>query len=82
LVIFGTAVFTLKVTRIDEKHGRVLKLVSGMLMLTLSIVMLVDPDLMNDLRSSFLVFGSALAATLAVLLSHRAILSGLTRRSA
>lgn len=82
LAIFGTAVFTLKVTRIEEKHGRVLKLVSGMLMLTLSIVMLVDPDLMNDLRSSFLVFGSALAATLAVLLSHRAILSGLTRRSA
>mgnify|MGYP000859084510 CR=1 FL=1 len=82
LAIFGTAVFTLKVTRIEERHGRLLKLISGMLMLTLSVVMLVDPALMNDLGSSLLVFGIALGAALAVLLIHRAILAGLARRRA
>ncbi len=62
LAVFSTAVFTLKVTRIEERHGELLKLISGMLMLTLSVVMLVDPALMNDLGSSLLVFGIALGA--------------------
>lgn len=38
--------------------------------------------LMNDLGSSFLVFGVALAATLVVVLIHRVILSGQARRNA
>ena len=74
MVIFFSAVISLKSSRLEEKHGRNLKLVGGMLMLALSIIMLVNPSLMNDLGSSLIVFGSAFAATLIVLLIHRVIL--------
>jgi drug/metabolite transporter superfamily protein YnfA len=41
--IFLVAVFTLRSTKLEEKHGRVLKLIGGVLMLTLALVMLIDP---------------------------------------
>ncbi len=74
MLIFFTSVITLKTSKLEEKHGRLLKLISGMLMLSLSIVMLVKPELMNDLSSSLIIFGLALLATLCVLLLHRVIL--------
>lgn len=74
LVIFFTAVFTLKSNKMEEKHGRILKLIGGILMLTLAIVMLVKPSLMSDLNKSLIIFGIAFAVTLVVLLLHRVIL--------
>ena len=74
LIIFFSAVASLKVSRLEEKHGRMLKLIGGMLMLTLSVVMLVNPALMNDLGNSLLIFAAAFLATLMVLLLHRVIL--------
>ena len=74
LVIFLVAVFTLKSSKLEEKHGRILKLVGGMLMLTLAMVMLVNPAWMNQISSSLIVFGIAFAATGLVLLVHRKIL--------
>jgi thiol-disulfide isomerase/thioredoxin len=74
LGIFLAAVFTLKASKVEEQHGRLLKLVGGMLMLSLSAAMLIDPNLMNDLSSSLLVFGGALLLTLFVLLMHRKVL--------
>jgi thiol-disulfide isomerase/thioredoxin len=74
MVIFTSAVVSLKASRLEEKHGRILKLVGGMLMLVLSIVMLVNPALMNNLVSSVVIFGIALLATLLVLFFHRVIL--------
>jgi thiol-disulfide isomerase/thioredoxin len=74
LGLFAVAVVTLKANRIEEKHGRVLKLIGGMLMLALAIVMLINPALMNNLGSSLLIFAIALAATLAVLFVHRWLL--------
>ncbi len=65
-VIFFSAVVTLKSSRLEEKHGRVLKLFSGILMLALSLVMIFKPDLMNNLTSSLLIFGGALAASLLI----------------
>lgn len=62
LVIFGVAVRTLRASRLQEHQGRVLKLVGGMLMLTLAVVMLVEPVWMSDLGSSLLVLLTALAA--------------------
>lgn len=72
--IFLTAVFTLKASRLEEKHGRVLKLIGGMLMLTLAGVMLINPDLMDKLSSSLLIFGFAFLVAMAVLIVHRKIL--------
>ncbi len=74
LVIFLSAVFTLRTNRMEEKQGRILKLAGGMLMLSLALVMLINPNLMNNLGSSLLIFGFALAATLLVLLLHRMVL--------
>ncbi len=74
MVIFFASVATLKTSRVEEKHGRILKLISGVLMVTLAIVLLVNPSLMNNLSSSLLIFGIALLATLAVLLIHRVLL--------
>ena len=74
LVIFAVAVLTLKASRMEEKHGRILKLVGGMLMLMLAAVMLLKPALMNDITTSLLIFGGALVAALAVLVIHRRLL--------
>lgn len=74
LVIFLVAVFTLKASRIEEKEGRILKLVSGMLMLTLAGAMLINPALLNDLGTAILIFGIAFAVTGLILLVHRVIL--------
>jgi thiol-disulfide isomerase/thioredoxin len=74
LGLFLIAVFTLKTGKLEEKHGRILKLVGGMLMLTLAVVMIVDPNLMNELRNSLLIFGGAFVATALVLVIHRWVL--------
>ncbi len=74
LAIFLSVVFTLKTSRIEEKQGRILKLIGGMLMLTLAVVMLVNPSLMNNLTSSLLIFGIAFGAAILVLLIHRWLL--------
>lgn len=74
LGIFLVAVFTLKSNKIEEKHGRILKLIGGMLMITLAGIMLVKPTLMSDLSSSLIIFGIAFGATLLVFLLHRVIL--------
>jgi hypothetical protein len=74
LGIFLVSVFTLRKTKLEEKHGRILKLIGGMLMLSLAVVMLVDPQLMNNLMSALIVFGIAFAVSGLILLIHRVIL--------
>ena len=74
MVIFLAAVFTLRASKLEEKHGRVLKLIGGVLMLTLAVVMLVDPSIMNDIAGSVTVFGIALGLTGLILLVDRVIL--------
>lgn len=74
LVIFLTAVFTLKATRLEEKHGRILKLIGGILMLTLAVVMIIKPSLLSSLSSAMIIFGIAFAIIILVLLLHRRIL--------
>ncbi len=77
LVIFFTVVFTLRASRLEEKHGRILKLIGGTLMVALAAVMVINPALMNSLTNSLLVFGGALAAALLILLLHRHTLPAL-----
>jgi thiol-disulfide isomerase/thioredoxin len=74
LGIFLAAVYSMKATRLEEKHGRILKLIGGGLMFTLAMVMLIKPSLMSDLTSSLVIFGIALVLTLLILLVHRRIL--------
>ncbi len=72
--IFLVAVFSLKANKIEEKHGRILKLIGGVLMLSLAIVMLFKPSIMSNLNESLIVFAIAFAVTGLILLVHRVIL--------
>jgi len=74
LGIFLAAVFSLRASRLEEKHGRILKLIGGTLMLTLAVVMLVNPGLMSNIGSALAVFALAFGATCLILLVHRVIL--------
>ncbi len=58
----------------EEKHGRLLKLASGVIMLTLGVVMVVNPQWMNGIGTSLLVFLAALGATLLIFILHRKVL--------
>lgn len=72
--LFLVAVFTLKSNKLEEKHGRILKLLGGMLMLALALVMLIHPAWMNEVSSSLVVFALAFVTTGLVLLVHRLLL--------
>lgn len=71
LVIFTVAVSTMRMTKLQERQGRLLKLLSGMMMLSLAGVMLVNPTLLNDVRTSLLVFASAGAAAALIMAAER-----------
>ena len=74
MAIFFTAAFSLKASRLEEKHGRILKLVGGMLMLTLAAVMLLNPAWLNSLSKSLIIFAIAFGLVAIVLVVHRRIL--------
>jgi thiol-disulfide isomerase/thioredoxin len=73
LIVFISAVITLKAGRFEERQGRALKLVGGTVMLALALVLLVYPDIMNQLGSSLAVMGSALFTAFFVILIDRKI---------
>lgn len=77
IVIFTGAVVGLRASKLEEKQGRILKLIGGMLMLTLALVMLVNPALMSSLTATMWVFLIAFGASLLVLLVHRKMLPAL-----
>jgi glutaredoxin len=59
LILFGAAVVTMRARHLQPHEGRALKIVSGSLLVTLAVVMLVAPDAMVGLGSSLLVFAAA-----------------------
>jgi hypothetical protein len=74
LAVFGAVLITLRASRLDETEGRVMKLIGGVVMLTLAVVLLVNPSLMESVRSTVVVFGAALAASGLVIVVHRWLL--------
>ena len=74
VVLFVGAVVTLRSSKLQETHGRVLKLFGGTLMLTLALVMLIDPNMMNDISSTLVIFGAAIVVALVALVIHRVLL--------
>jgi hypothetical protein len=67
LVLFTIALVTMRVTKMQERHGRALKLTAGSVMLALAAVMLAAPALLDSVPGTLAVFGSALAMALAVM---------------
>jgi thiol-disulfide isomerase/thioredoxin len=74
LLLLGGVLVTLRATRMDERHGRVLKLVAGSVMLALALTMLLAPETLNQLGGTLLVFGVALAAAGVTVIVHRLLL--------
>lgn len=74
LVIFIIAVVKLRIDRFQEQHGRILKLIGGVIMLALAIVLITAPELMSSAGSAMLVFVVAFAATALIFIAHRYLL--------
>jgi thiol-disulfide isomerase/thioredoxin len=62
LVVFALAILTMRATKMQEKHGQLLKLVAGTTMLALGVVMLVRPETMEDPLGALVVFVLAFVA--------------------
>jgi cytochrome c biogenesis protein CcdA/glutaredoxin len=80
LVIFGIAVVKLRVDRFQEGHGRILKLIGGVIMVALALVLLAAPELMSGIGSSMGVFLGAFAVTGLIVVLHRFVLPKLGLR--
>jgi uncharacterized membrane protein HdeD (DUF308 family) len=59
LAVFLGITYTMEKTRFEEKHGRYLKLLGGMIMIALATTLLIKPELMETLSGTVYVFGSA-----------------------
>ena len=64
LIVFGVAVFTLRAAKLQEQHGRLLKLIAGSVLLSLGLTMLLAPQAMDTLTGTLVVFGVAALLTL------------------
>lgn len=71
LLIFGVVVGTMRAARLEERGGRVLKLIGGAVMFALALVMLYSPKLLESIPGTLAVFGGAIGGALLVVLAHR-----------
>jgi cytochrome c biogenesis protein CcdA len=72
LILFAIVVVTLEVTRVEEQHGRALKLVGGSLMVVLGVAMVAMPTLLEDLTGLLLITLAAVALMGVLVLVQRA----------
>jgi glutaredoxin len=73
LIVFGTVVVTMRAGRLEERGGRVLKLVGGSVMLALALAMLFWPAALESVSGMLVVFGAAIGGSLLVVLLHRVV---------
>lgn len=66
--------FTLSSHKLTEYQGRVLKLVSGLMMLALGVILVVDPGFLNNLLGAAVTLGVTVGGAAAIVLIHRAVL--------
>jgi hypothetical protein len=71
LALFGAAAVTMRARRLQPEQGRLLKIVSGSLLVTLAVTMIAAPEAMTGLTSSLLVFAVAGVLGLVVWLAVR-----------
>lgn len=62
-IIVGIFAFTLGARRLSEREGRLLKLMSGVMMMQLGMLLVLAPDWLNRLGVAFALLGVALGAT-------------------
>jgi len=71
LVVFAVATFAMRAFKLEEKAGRTLKLIAGLVMVALAGALVFAPEAMNTVRGAAAVFGVALAAAVVVLVVDR-----------
>ncbi|HDP73587.1 MAG TPA: hypothetical protein ENN46_01370 [Candidatus Woesearchaeota archaeon] len=71
LFIFLTAVFTLNINKFEEKKGRALKLVGGMIMLALAFALVFMPKIMESITGTLALFGTAIGLSLLIMLLNK-----------
>ncbi len=71
LIIFLSAVFTLDATQLQQKHGEVLKLFGGIIMVALAAVIFYDPTLMNNINFTLQLFGVTTAVTIIIVIIRK-----------
>ncbi len=71
LVLFGVVITTMQVTRLEERHGRVLKLVGGSLMVVLGVAMIWFQTLLDDLTGLLVLTLSAVGLAGLLVLVNR-----------
>ena len=74
IAILATAVITLKKSVFEEKHGRILKLISGVIMLVLAYGIVFAYDTLSSLGGVLGLFGAAAVIITLVLILHRIVL--------
>lgn len=74
IIIVLIAVVTMRATRMQERSGRLLKLLGGMIMTVLGVVMLMDRSLLESLNGLVLIFLVAAGGTALMLLIERLML--------
>ncbi len=71
LAVFGVVVLTMRAAKMQERHGQLLQLAGGVLMLTLAVTMVVVPHLMESVAGMLSVFGAAAAVCAATIAAER-----------
>ena len=66
LIIFIALIISLNASQLQEKQGRLLKLISGVIMLFIASSLIFAPRLMDNITSVFIMFGSAIAISFLV----------------
>lgn len=72
LIVVGFSL-TLSAHKLTEYQGRILKLVSGTMMLTLGVILVIDPGFLNNVYGAGVALAAAVGGAAAVVLLHRAV---------
>lgn len=66
LLLFAAAVVTMRAAKVQERHGRALKILAGSVLVTLALAMLLAPEAMTSLIGTLIVFMVAVLVALAL----------------
>lgn len=70
LAVFFLAVFTMKISKFEEKQGRFLKLFGGLIMLGLALMLVINPVFLNDISGTIALFALALLLSFMIHFMH------------
>jgi drug/metabolite transporter (DMT)-like permease len=67
LVVFGAAVIAMRAMKLEERAGRLLKLIGGVVMIALAGTLVFAPEAMSSVSGALAVFGVAVAVVVIIL---------------